>query len=128
MPGENRQRIDKWLWFARLSKTRTLAQRLVASGRVRINRERADGASRLVRVGDVLTVALDSGVRVLRIMTTGSRRGPAAEARLLYEDLAPPDSAAEKTVDERGGGRPTKRDRRAIDALQARDGFSSDDD
>ena len=58
---DTRQRIDKWLWFARLAKTRTAAQKLAVSGRVRVNREKSDSASRLVRMGDVLTIALESG-------------------------------------------------------------------
>ena len=88
--GESRLRIDKWLWFARLVRTRTAAQRLAVSGRVRINREKNTSASQLIRVGDVLTVTLDSGVRVLRVMHLGERRGPAVLARTLYEDLSPP--------------------------------------
>ena len=88
--AEPRQRIDKWLWFARLTKSRTQAQSVVVSGAVRINRQKIDNASHAVRAGDTLTVALAAGVRVLRVLDTGQRRGPAAEARLLYEDLAPP--------------------------------------
>src|SRR5690606_23820911 len=89
-PATDRQRIDKYLWHARLAKTRGAAQKLAVSGRVRVNRERNESASRPVRPGDVLTVALDAGIRVLRIVALGSRRGPASEARLLYEDLSPP--------------------------------------
>lgn len=120
MTDADRRRIDKWLWYARLAKTRTAAQALAISGRVRVNRERNDSASRPVRLGDVLTVALESGVRVLRIAALGERRGPAAEARLLYEDLSPPapPAAAPKL---RAGPRPSKRDRRQIDHLHGRD-------
>ena len=122
MTGEARQRIDKWLWFARVAKTRTIAQKLAISGRVRVNREKNASASRAVKVGDVLTIAFDSGVRILRIALTGERRGPASEARLLYEDLSPPPlPRAEERVRDGGrapgSGRPTKRDRRALDAL-----------
>ena len=84
-----RQRLDKWLWFARLAKTRTAAQKLAVSGRVRLNRTRADSAAQLVKPGDVLTIALEAGVRVLRIVSPGGRRGPPGEARLLYEELTP---------------------------------------
>jgi ribosome-associated heat shock protein Hsp15 len=128
MTGEDRQRIDKWLWFARLAKTRTAAQKLAVSGRVRVNREKNDSASRAVKVGDVLTVALDSGVRILRISANGERRGPAAEARLLYEDLsppAPPVEAAAEVPD--AGSRPTKRDCRARVAFMGRNDASGDD-
>jgi ribosome-associated heat shock protein Hsp15 len=120
----DRRRIDKWLWYARLAKTRTAAQALAVSGRVRVNRERNDSASRPVRVGDVLTVALESGVRVLKVAALGERRGPAPEARLLYEDLSPPETA-ETPGRGRAGPRPTKRDRRRLDSSLA--GMADDD-
>lgn len=88
--GEGPQRLDKWLWFARLTRTRVLAQELVEAGRVRINRERAAASSRLVRAGDVLTVALPGGVRVVRVTGFAERRGPPETVAALYEDLAPP--------------------------------------
>ncbi len=117
---EPRQRIDKWLWYARLAKSRTQAQKVAVSGSVRINREKIDSASHAVKVGDTLTIGLESGVRVLRILATGTRRGPASEARLLFEDLSPP--APERTADAPDGndpgGRPDKRDRRALSALK----------
>jgi ribosome-associated heat shock protein Hsp15 len=106
-------RIDKWLWFARLARTRTLAKKLATSGRVRVNREKTENAARPVRIGDVLTIALDSGVRVLRIAALATRRGPAAEARLLYNDLAP--LFPREPAASRSGGRPTKHDRRNLD-------------
>jgi ribosome-associated heat shock protein Hsp15 len=116
------QRIDKWMWFARVTKTRTLAQKLALSGRVRVNREKNDSASRIVRTGDTLTIAFEAGVRVLRVLLPGARRGPASEARLLYDDLSPPPLPRAPRVSppgERmpGSGRPTKRERRAIDTL-----------
>ena len=116
------QRIDKWLWFARVTKTRTLAQKLAMSGRVRVNREKNDSASRIVKAGDTLTIAFEAGVRVLRVVAPGTRRGPASEARLLYDDLSPPPlpRAARQTppgARTPGSGRPTKRERRAIDTL-----------
>jgi ribosome-associated heat shock protein Hsp15 len=124
-----RQRIDKWLWFARIAKSRTLAQKLAISGRVRINRERNDSTSQPVKVGDTLTIGLESGVRVLRILATGTRRGPAAEARLLFEDLSPPPLPASSEMRDPGTGRPTKRDRRAISAFKRGlgDDFSGSD-
>jgi ribosome-associated heat shock protein Hsp15 len=119
-PVEPRQRIDKWLWFARLTKSRTQAQSVVVSGAVRINRQKIDNASHAVRAGDTLTVALAAGVRVLRVVSTGVRRGPAAEARLLYEDLAPPvaQTTPEDTAAPTYGARPDKRERRQIVAMK----------
>ena len=116
--SDDRVRIDKWLWFARLAKTRTIAQKLAVSGRVRINRRKTDNASRPVKIGDVLTVTLDSGVRVVRVSAIGTRRGPAREAQLLYEDLSPktePGVAARRVS---GGERPTKRERRNLDSFR----------
>ena len=83
---EDRQRLDKWLWFARFAKTRTLAAKLVAAGFVRVNGERADNPAKAVAVGDVLTIAVSRTTAVVRIEDLGERRGPAPEARLLYAD------------------------------------------
>lgn len=105
MAGAGEQRIDKWLFFARLVKSRSLAQKLVLAGAVRINREKILNVARLVRPGDVLTVAVAREVRVLRILDPGLRRGPAPEARKLYEDLArPPSDDAAAPEDPAGGG------------------------
>jgi ribosome-associated heat shock protein Hsp15 len=82
------QRIDKWLYFARVVKTRTLATKLTQAGKVRINRQKIDNAARRVRPGDVLTITLRGQVLVLRVTRIGTRRGPATEAA-LFEDLSP---------------------------------------
>jgi ribosome-associated heat shock protein Hsp15 len=83
------QRLDRWLWFARVVKSRTLAAEAVALGKVRVNRVRAAKASQALRPGDVLTLALGGRIRVLKVLATGVRRGPAAEARTLYELISP---------------------------------------
>src|SRR5690606_21566352 len=88
MVAEGRQRIDKWLFFARAVKSRSLAARLVSAGRVRINRDKASQASDCVKCGDVLTITLDRRILVWKVLATGERRGPALEARRLYEDLS----------------------------------------
>ena len=88
MSAPEAQRIDKWLWHARFARTRGAAQRLAISGHVRVNRDKVASASRLVREGDVLTLALGRGVRVIRICAIAERRGSFDEARLLYEDQA----------------------------------------
>jgi ribosome-associated heat shock protein Hsp15 len=85
-----RQRIDKWLWFARIVKSRALAAKLVTEGRVRLNSNRVETSARAVGPGDVLTVALERDVKVLRILANAERRGPYSEARLLYADLTVP--------------------------------------
>jgi ribosome-associated heat shock protein Hsp15 len=81
-------RLDKFLWFARIVKTRALAQALAEQGRIRIGGRVVDRAHAAVKVGDVLSFAQRGGVRVLRIEALPKRRGPAAEARALYTDLA----------------------------------------
>ena len=86
----DRQRIDKWLFFARVTKTRGLAGKLATSGHVRVNGEKKLSASAAVRPGDVLTIVLPRQVLVYGVLDCGVRRGPASEARLLYEDLSPP--------------------------------------
>lgn len=121
-----RQRIDKWLFFTRVVKSRSLAAKLVQAGKVRLNREKIDQAAQNVKAGDVLTVTLDRRILVMKVVLPGVRRGPAEEARTLYEDLSPPAQArppAEAPVAEReaGAGRPTKRERRAIDRFEGRD-------
>lgn len=83
----DRQRVDRWLWHARLVRTRSAAAALASRGYVRINGARIEAPSRMVRVGDVITVALERGVRVLRVMAFADRRGPAEAGRLLYEEL-----------------------------------------
>jgi ribosome-associated heat shock protein Hsp15 len=119
----DRQRIDKWLWHARVVRTRQAAAALAASGHVRINAQRIDAASRPVKPGDVVTVALDRAVRVLKVVGFAERRGSADDARTLCEDILqhtnPAEGAAVQApaVRDRGAGRPTKRERRALDRL-----------
>jgi ribosome-associated heat shock protein Hsp15 len=125
--ADDRQRIDKWLWHARVVRTRSAAAELAASGHVRLNGERVNAASRPVKAGDVVTVALDRAVRVMKVTGFAERRGGALEARTLYEDLSPvppPREPADASPAEReaGSGRPTKHERRAIDRLLGRNG------
>jgi ribosome-associated heat shock protein Hsp15 len=88
-------RLDKWLWQARLFKTRGLAARAIASGSVRVNAVRVIKPATPVSVGDGLTFVQQGKVRVVRVHRLGSRRGPAAEAQLLYRDLADKSPAAD---------------------------------
>jgi len=120
------QRIDKWLWFSRQFKTRTLAAKIVTSGRIRINHERITKTSRTVQVNDTITYVANKKVKILKVVEIGVRRGPASEAITLYEDLSPPDLPMTREAKliaasgkrEEGAGRPTKKDRRALDALK----------
>ena len=83
-----RQRLDKWLWHARVVKARTQAAALVEGGRVRINGVREKSPGHAVKIGDVLTISLDGGVRIFKVTAFAERRGDATAARTLYEDMA----------------------------------------
>lgn len=127
MVVEGRQRIDKWLFFARSVKSRSLAAKLVLGGRVRINRDKATQASDTVKPGDVLTITLDRKILIWKVVDPGLRRGPAEEARKLYEDLSPPPAPSQGVPDamqplrDLGSGRPTKKARRQTDRLHGKD-------
>ena len=125
-------RLDKWLWFARFFKSRTLAAKLCQSGRVRINEAVIGKSKTLIFKGDILKFPKGSHIRIIRILKLGERRGPALEAETLYEDLEPPLLRKElKNIQkenirtapvaerERGSGRPTKTERRATDKLHS---------
>jgi ribosome-associated heat shock protein Hsp15 len=125
MAAETRQRIDKWLFFARAVKSRSLAAKLVTAGRVRINRDKAAQASDAVKCGDVLTITLDRRVLVWKVLDTGVRRGPAPEAQALYDDMSPRPAPADPAIPaaiaplrDVGSGRPTKKERRQTDRLR----------
>ena len=117
-------RLDKWFWYARFIKSRSLATKLCNSGKVRVNGNLIKKAHQSVTPGDVLTFSVGPNIRVIKIIKLGNRRGPAKEAQALYEDLQPIDQIAKK-IDptlapepakrERGSGRPTKVQRRAIE-------------
>lgn len=125
MSGDG-QRIDRWLWHARVVRTRTLAAGLAESGHVRVNGQRIKAPARMVRDGDVLTIALRDSVKILRVCGFVERRGSAGDAIHLYKDLSepvPPRSAPpppNAPGRDPGSGRPTKRDRRALDRMRQR--------
>ena len=119
-------RLDKWIWYARFIKSRTLATKLCNSGKIRVNGMLVKKAHQVIRPGDVLTFPLGPDIRVIKILDLGARRGPAKEAQALYEDLQPivrkennkelslPVKPAKRDP---GSGRPTKFERRAIERL-----------
>lgn len=116
-------RIDKYLWHARFFKSRTQAAEAVTAGRVRVNGDHCQKPSAGVKAGDVLTISIGSRVKVIEVKAFGTRRGPASEARLLYDDLTPPrapedDAEAAAATSPGPEKRPDKRDRRAITALK----------
>jgi ribosome-associated heat shock protein Hsp15 len=108
-------RLDKWLWFARFFKTRSLAAAQVSAGHVRVNGARAAKPAHTIRPGDTLTFAQGRAIRVVRILALPLRRGPATEARACYDDLSPPQpaSAAAQGMPQRIPGRVDRKERRA---------------
>jgi ribosome-associated heat shock protein Hsp15 len=110
-------RIDKWLWHARFFKTRSLAAKVVSGGKLRVNGQPISKPAYMVSAMDVLTFPQANDVRVIKVLAMGERRGPAPEAQQLYEDLDPPkprEAAIEQVPRFEGKGRPTKKDRRAM--------------
>lgn len=106
-------RLDKWLWYARFFKTRSLAAKQVSGGHVRVNTTRVSKPAQSVGPGDVLTFPQGRAVRVVKILAPGDRRGPAPEAQALYEDLSPPQPRApEPEGTPKAGPAPSKRERR----------------
>ncbi len=124
----NQIRLDKWLWHARFFKTRSLASKTCRARKIRINGTISSKASATVKVGDVLTFPKADMIKTIEVLAVGERRGPASEAQLLYKDLSvdtqkqSADGKVNATeygvpVREKGAGRPTKSERRAIDKL-----------
>jgi ribosome-associated heat shock protein Hsp15 len=126
----DRQRLDKWLWHARVVKSRTLAATLVTEGKVRVNGDRVDKPAAAVRVGDVVTVILRQYMSVLKVAGFADKRGSATVASGLYQDLSPPRVNPDPTAPANnkdatrapGSGRPTKRERRQIIGFKDRAG------
>lgn len=125
--GSGAQRLDKWLWFARIVKSRTLAATLISAGKFRVNKVKVERPSQTIKPGDVVTSSVHRTVRIFEVKAPGARRGPAAEAACLYSDLTPPPpppsvpSGGKSGARDAGTGRPTKRDRRLLDRLQGRE-------
>lgn len=121
-----KERLDRFLFFSRAVKSRTLAQKIIESGAIRVNSERTERTDFKVGAGDVLTMSLHNRIVVWRILDCGTRRGPASEAQTLYEDISPPPvpraelSPYDAAIAERlaGAGRPTKKERRETDRLR----------
>ncbi len=117
-------RLDKWLWQARFYKTRTLSAKMVSGGHVRVNEQKVSKPAFGVKVGDGLVFPQADTIKVVRILALGDRRGPAPEAQELYDDLTPivEKSPMREMTDPEKKGRPTKRDRRLMDAFKSRNG------
>jgi ribosome-associated heat shock protein Hsp15 len=121
-----KERLDKFLFFSRAIKSRTLAQKIIETGVIRVNSEKTVDSDHRVGAGDVLTMAIHNRIVVWKILDAGMRRGPASEAAALYEDLSPPvlprseRSPYDAVMAQRdeGAGRPTKKERRDTDRLR----------
>ena len=99
MTEQDSLRVDKYLWFARFFKTRSLATKRANGGRIRINGNKIKKSSDTVRIGDILTFAQGNEIRVIRVLNLGTRRGPAQEAQSLYEDITLNEDTDEATRD-----------------------------
>jgi len=119
------QRIDKWLWHARFFKTRSIAQKQVSTGKIRVNSEKISSPSRKVIPGNVLTITRERDIKIIEILGIADKRGPFSQAQLLYNDLSPPKPEKQKQVQTRESmsriqseGRPTKHQRKQIMAMK----------
>ena len=122
--AEQKLRIDKWLWFARVAKTRTLAKKLVTNGKIRVDSNKISSASSLISCGQVLTITLERQILIYEIVELGTSRGPYIQAQLLYSDLSPKIDPVVKDDKAFMDGtiaterRPDKRQRRQLQALK----------
>lgn len=114
-------RIDKWIWAARMFKTRSMATKACAAGHVQVNAETAK-ASIKVKIGDAVEVLTPARLRILEVVALDDKRGPASVAQGLYNDHTPPEPTKEDppVFRERGAGRPSKRQRRSLQKLRGR--------
>ena len=124
-PQDDTIRLDKWLWFTRFFKSRSIAGQVCKAGKVRVSGTKVTKPSHGVRVGDVLTFPAGNQLHVVRVLALGERRGPATEARTLFEQMEepqrltpPPDAKPPGAQRPRGAGRPTKRERRQLDRVK----------
>ena len=126
-PDPGAQRIDRWLWYARFFKTRSIAAKFISDGAIRLTRTdtlmRIKKPSFLIRPGDMIVFSRNDHLRIINIVSLAQHRGPATEAQMLYEDQSPPlPPKPTRKIDpferEPGAGRPTKKERRALDALK----------
>ncbi len=123
-PALSGQRLDKWLWFARVAKSRTLAATLVTEGKIRINGDRVEKPAHTVRAGDTVTIVMRQRVRILKVLKFAAKRGSATVSAALFDDLSPPPpkpaerASASAGQREPGSGRPTKRERREMDRFR----------
>ena len=113
----DKQRLDKWLWYARVTKTRSLAQKLISTGKIRIDGNKVQNSSQQVKIGNVLTITLANTIKILRIAGFADKRGAYPVAKQLYEDLSPASprpsrSDGEKVAGVTPIGKPDKRQRR----------------
>ena len=124
-PSTQSQRIDKWLWHARFFKTRSLAQKQVVTGKIRVDREKISSPSRKILIGNVLTITRERDIKIIEVLGIADKRGPYSQAQLLYNDMSPPKPEKQKQEQTRDSmsriqseGRPTKHQRKQIMAMK----------
>ncbi len=114
MSEADRIRLDKWLFFARFFKTRSLSSKQIEAGHVRVNATKVLKPATSISIGQVLTIVQGRTVRVVEVLALGHRRGPASEAQLLSRDVTPKQDSEDPAPGQDRKGRPTKRERRAL--------------
>ena len=112
-----RIRVDKWLWYARFFKTRSLSSRFITANGIKLNGKKIFKQSALVSPGDRVTLSMGNDLKIIEILNCGSRRGPASEAQLLYCEEVYPISKGNSYSD-RVGKRPTKKNRRLLEKIK----------
>ncbi len=110
--SDDTQRLDQWLWHARFFKTRSLATKLVSGGHVRVDGNRVSKPAHALRIGVTLTFPQAKRIRIIRVESLATRRGPAPEAQSLYTDLTPVEDKLPPNPRFEGKGRPSGKDRR----------------
>ncbi|MCD9146209.1 RNA-binding S4 domain-containing protein [Pseudophaeobacter flagellatus] len=120
-PQDAKLRVDKWLWYARFFKTRSLAAKQVSAGHLRLNGTKITKTAQSITPGDVLSFPQGRQTRVVEVLAIGNRRGPASEAQALYLDKTPKQDIVPLNPGFEGKGRPDKKTRRALDLSRQRD-------
>ncbi len=124
-PSRQTQRIDKWLWHARIFKTRSIAQKQITTGKIRVDKEKISNCSRKIIASNVLTITLQRDIKIIEVIGFAKKRGPYSDAQLLYNDLSPPKLEKQKQEQTKesmsriqSDGRPTKHQRKQIVAMK----------
>ena len=124
---KNTIRLDIYLYYIRIFKSRSIATKFVSTNRLRISGQVTQKPHKMISIGDVLTITINDNIKILKVLDIPNRRGPYSESLNFYEDITPIESVPKKENHKLGVkfvervGRPTKRERRQTDRLMGRD-------